>query len=131
MKSFFKNIILGQFNYLAAVALILIGLYAVTYKRSFLKKIIGLTIFQTAIILFFISIGYKVGASAPVIPHGKGHEFQNFLFQNPLPQVLMLTAIVVGVAVTGLALALLEKIYDEYGSIEENEILEQLRKDDA
>ena len=94
-----------------------------------MKKVIGLYILQTSIILFFISTGVKKGASIPIVEHGHdpgAHLVHAADYANPLPQVLMLTAIVVGVATLGVALAIIEKIYREYGSTEESQILERI-----
>ena len=115
-------------------------------KRNLIKKLIGMSIFQTAIILFYVSIGVKEGATIPIYlsehdPHGEqayaagGPEAlaveQVASYANPLPHVLMLTAIVVGVATLGLALALCQKIYQGYGTVEEDELLAKLEKEDA
>jgi len=89
------------------------------------KKIIGMNIFQTAIILFYVSIGAKKDATIPIIEHG--HDINPVDYVNPLPHVLMLTAIVVSVATLGVALALALRVYRRYGTLEEDEILEQIR----
>ena len=99
-------------------------------KNNLVKKIIGMSIFQTAIILFYVSIGAKTGATIPIIEHGHSDAIPNQInplnYTNPLPHVLMLTAIVVSVSTLGVALAIILKIYNRYGTIEEDEILEQL-----
>lgn len=124
--------IVAGYNYSAALILIMIGMYGMIAKNNLLKKIIGMSIFQSAIILFYISISYKGGASIPIIKHGHGvtdHAvIDPNLYVNPLPHVLMLTAIVVGVATLGVALAVLQKIYRVHGTIEEDEILESLKE---
>ena len=121
--------IAAKANYWAYVIIIMVGLYAMVVKNNLVKKIIGMAIFQTAVILFYVSIGYKTGAGIPIVMHGHGASsvIKAIDYINPLPHVLMLTAIVVGVATLGVALALAIKIYQEYGSLEEDEIHKQLR----
>ena len=195
------SIITAKANYWAYIILMMVGLYALIVKNNLVKKIVGMTIFQTAVILFYISIGYKKGATIPILRHGHGEEVlshgaaavqeavvhgtaalqeaaahgagvaqeaavhgtaavqeaavhgvaavqeaavhgvaavqeaaahgadvvQAVDYINPLPHVLMLTAIVVGVATLGVALALVIKVYKEYGTVEEDEINQQLR----
>jgi multicomponent Na+:H+ antiporter subunit C len=124
------NVLISRINWWVYIILMIIGLYGITIKRNLMKKIIGLSILQTAIILFFISIGAKHKATIPIIDHahGSGHTaIQAAHYINPLPHVLMLTAIVVAVATLGVALALAIKVYKEYGTLEEDEILPQLR----
>jgi multicomponent Na+:H+ antiporter subunit C len=113
----------------------MIGLWAIIAKNNLVKKIIGVNIFQTAIILFYVSIGAKRGATIPILEHAHGdahgtvaHAFHAVDYMNPLPHVLMLTAIVVGVATLGVALALAIKVYRRFGTLEEDEILAKLRK---
>jgi multicomponent Na+:H+ antiporter subunit C len=97
-------------------------------KRNLVKKLLGMNIFQTAIILFFVSTGVKRGAAIPIVDKyevlKQGIDATTIV--NPLPHVLMLTAIVVSVSVTGVALAVLLRIYREYGTLEEDEILEKI-----
>jgi len=121
----FIDFFVGKFNYWAFIALMMIGMYAMIAKKNLVKKIIGMNIFQTAIILFYVSIGAKRGATLPIIMHGhsdSAHAVHAADYINPLPHVLMLTAIVVSVATLGVALALAMKIYAQYGTLEENEI---------
>ena len=128
-------IVVGKANYWAYVILMMVGLYALISKNNLVKKIVGMTIFQTAIILFYVSIGYKENATIPILQHGNvhgagegaAHAVHAVDYINPLPHVLMLTAIVVGVATLGVALALAMKVYKEYGTVEEDEINQQLR----
>ncbi|MDP7416783.1 MAG: cation:proton antiporter subunit C, partial [Desulfobacterales bacterium] len=97
---------------------------------NLVKKIIGMSIFQTAIIFFYVSIGMKKNATIPIISHGHDggeHAVHAVDFINPLPHVLMLTAIVVSVATLGVALALAIKIYQQYNSLEEDEIDSQIK----
>lgn len=123
------EMLLAKYNYWIYVALMMIGIYAMIAKTNLLKKIIGMSIFQTAIIVFYVSIGAKKGATIPIIAHG--HDGAHAAVQvagyvNPLPHVLMLTAIVVGVGTLGVALAIAMSIYKQYGSLEEDEILERI-----
>jgi multicomponent Na+:H+ antiporter subunit C len=117
-------------SYWFYIILIMMGFYGMMVKNNLMKKLIGMNIFQWSIILFFISIGVKKGATIPII---ETHSALNLAVRaadyiNPLPHVLMLTAIVVGVATTGIALALLIIIYQKYGTLEEDEIIEALKK---
>jgi len=118
--------IISKYNYWVYIMLMMIGFYAMMGKRNLVKKIVGLNIFQTSIILYFISIAAKKGASIPIVFHGHGHEpVRAFHYVNPLPHVLMLTAIVVMVSTFGVALAFIIRIYRTYGTLEEDEILAQ------
>ncbi|MEA3241534.1 MAG: cation:proton antiporter subunit C [Pseudomonadota bacterium] len=122
------DLLLSKYNYWLYVILMMIGLYAMLAKRNLVKKLIGMNIFQTAVILFYVSIGVKTGdVNVPILPyHHHGHEqaaINVAHYLNPLPHVLMLTAIVVSIATTGVALAVLILIYRKYGTLEENEIL--------
>lgn len=125
--------IVAKYNYWAAVVLLLIGLYGMIAKNNLMKKVIGMSIFQTAIILFYISVGEKKGASIPIIREGHGVAgsttpvIEAVAYANPLPHVLMLTAIVVGVGTLGVALAILQKIQRVHSTIEEDEVLQDLR----
>ena len=127
--------VIGKYNYWAFLILLLIGLHAMISKNNLVKKVIGMSIFQSAIILFYVSIGWKKGASIPIAIHGHGAEaaHQSAVelvagFANPLPHVLMLTAIVVGVSTLGVALAIIQKINRVYETIEEDEILERIKE---
>ena len=126
------SIIIAKYNYWIYITLMMIGLYAIIAKNNLVKKIVGMNIFQTAIILFYVSIGVKKGATFPIIEHGHGaehHAAHAIDYINPLPHVLMLTAIVVGVATLGVALALAIQIYNRYNTLEEDEILAQIREE--
>lgn len=120
--------IVAKYNYWIYVVLMMIGFYAMIGKRNLVKKLIGLNIFQTAIILFYVSTGVKSGGGIPIVDKYAALKggVDVATVANPLPHVLMLTAIVVGVSVTGVALAILLRIYREYGTLEEDEILEKL-----
>ena len=120
------------YNYWVYIVLMMIGLYAIIVKKNLVKKIIGMNIVQTAIILFFVSIGAKRGATIPIIAHGHGgevHAVHAVDYINPLPHVLMLTAIVVSVATLGVALAMAIKLYQEYNTLEEDDIQAQAREE--
>ncbi|MBU3915454.1 cation:proton antiporter subunit C [bacterium] len=121
--------IISRFNYWGFIILMMIGLFAMIAKKNLVKKIIGMSIFQTAIILFYVSIGVKRNATIPIIEnshHGASLKIDAVNYINPLPHVLMLTAIVVSVATLGVALALAIKIYRKYGTLEEDEIQSQI-----
>ena len=126
------SIITSKLNYWIYIALMMIGLYAMIIKNNLVKKIIGMNILQTAVILFFISIGAKDKATIPIIEHAHGpgdHAVSALKYINPLPHVLMLTAIVVAVATLGVALALIIKLHQQYNTLEEDEILSHLKED--
>jgi len=186
MSEFIDNTLQPYFNFWIYVILMMIGLWALIAKNNLIKKLIGLSIFQTAIILFYVSLGVKEGATIPILDHhgdhGHGAETEHHpeagheaaadhhgengetshaeeagshaesqgegdglkgeytpeahidstspdpdKIANPLPHVLMLTAIVVGVATLGVALAISQMIFKEFGSLEEDEILEELK----
>ncbi len=112
--------LLGIFNYWVFAIVLSLGLYTVIAKTNLVKKLIGLSIFQSAVFLMYITMDKVEGGTAPIIQ--KGVEDQ--LFSNPLPQVLILTAIVVGVSTLALGLAIVVRIYEAYGTIEEDEILD-------
>ena len=118
---------IAKYNYWAFVVLMMVGLYAMIAKRNLVKKIIGMGIFQTAIILFYVSSAAKEKATIPILDshHGEVPQVVASDFINPLPHVLMLTAIVVSVATLGVALALAIRIFQQYGSLEEDTIMEK------
>ena len=121
-------VIISKYNYWGYIVLMMVGLYAMIVKKNLIKKIIGMSILQTAIIFFYVSIGVKKGATIPIIAHGHGsHAVQAVDYINPLPHVLMLTAIVVAVATLGVALALALKVYHHYNTLEEDEICERIQ----
>ena len=146
MQDFIENVVQPHFNYWAYVVLMMIGLWALIGKRNLIKKLIGMSIFQTAIILFYVSLGVKNDATIPIVDHHapvahhesdsdhhdeeKKHASvkpQADNFANPLPHVLMLTAIVVGVSTLGVALSVAQSIFRDFGTLEENEILEKIK----
>ena len=106
----------GLFNYWIAILLMMTGFYMVIASRNLIKKVVGLNVFQVSVFVFYISMGKIKGGTAPILDDGIE------VYSNPLPHVLILTAIVVGVATTALALALVVRIRDAYGTIEEDEI---------
>jgi multicomponent Na+:H+ antiporter subunit C len=116
MPSF--DFLLGHANYWVAVALLMIGLYIVITRGNLIKKVVGLNIFQSGVFLLYISMGYVTGGAAPIAKAGIE------IYSNPLPHVLILTAIVVAVATSSLALALIVRIKEDYGTIEEDDIIE-------
>ena len=107
---------LGLYNYWIVIILMMTGLYVVISSNHLVKKVIGLNIFQASVFIFYISIGKLEGGTAPILAEGISR------YSNPLPHVLILTAIVVGVATTALALALIVRIHSAYGSIEEQDL---------
>ncbi len=153
MITFLQEEIVPRFNYWVYVVIMMIGLHALIAKRNLVKKLMGMAVFQTAIILFYVSMAVKIGATIPIyypqdMPgHGghdettaaqeedhdshEGHEvtIDATKYANPLPHVLMLTAIVVGVATLGVGLAIVQKLYKQYGTVEEDEILALIQKD--
>ena len=147
------DFIIAHFNYWVYVVLMMIGLNAMISKNNLVKKLVGMSIFQTAIMLFYVSIGVKKGATIPILEHGHddhgahgaehaadaaghaveaaGHAVEQIdpaMYTNPLPHVLMLTAIVVGVATLGVAMAVVQKVHQRYGTIEEDEILARVKR---
>ena len=108
----------GLYNYWVFALLLMIGLYAVIAKPNLVKKLLGLSIFQSAVFLLYISMAKVEGGTAAIIQHTAEPQ----IFSNPLPHVLILTAIVVGVSTVALGLAIVVRIREEYGTIEETEI---------
>ena len=108
-----------SYHYLAYVALLMTGLYTVIASRNLVKKVIGLGVLQTGVFLLFISLAAVEGGRAPILIDGAA------VYANPLPQVLILTAIVVSVSTTAVALALCVRIHQEYSTVEEDEIAEE------
>ncbi|MFH1825706.1 MAG: sodium:proton antiporter [bacterium] len=100
--------------YLACVALLLIGVYCVAVKKNLIKIIIGVAIMEYAVNLFLIVLGYRTGGAAPIIIPG----MKNPIFVDPLPQALVLTAIVISLATTALMIAIAMRIYDRYGTFD-------------
>lgn len=111
--------LLGLYNYWIVVVLMMAGFYLVIASDNLVKKLIGLNIFQTSVFIMYISLGKVFGGTAPIVVEGAE------LYSNPLPHVLILTAIVVGVATMAMGLALVIRINEAYGSIEEDDIQSQ------
>jgi len=107
----------GSFSYWATVFILVAGLYIVIARENLIKKLVGLGLFQTAVYLLYVAPGKLIGGTAPIVSP------QFSLYSNPLPHVLILTAIVVGVATLALGLALVVRIREAFGTIEEDEIL--------
>ena len=113
------NGLFGLWNYWAVIVLMMIGLYIMISRSNLVKKIMGMSIFQSSVIMFYISMGKVAGGTAPILIEGA----DDVVYSNPVPHVLMLTAIVVGVATTAVGLALAVRIREAYGTIEEDEII--------
>jgi multicomponent Na+:H+ antiporter subunit C len=107
---------LGLLNYWIIVVLMMTGFYIIIAHNNLVKKIVGLNIFQVSVFVFYITMAKVKGGTAPILAEGIE------IYSNPLPHVLILTAIVVGVATTALGLALVVRIHDAYGTIEDDEI---------
>jgi len=152
--SIFVQLLVERLNYFIYIVLLMIGLWAMIAKNNLIKKLIGMSIFQTAIILFYVSTAVKEDSTIPIYlpahdPHGthlnsESNQSGGMIhapqvleaslvsgYTNPLPHVLMLTAIVVGVATLGLALSVCLRIYRAYGTIEEDDLLLELEKEDG
>ena len=112
------DVLLANWNYFIVIILMMLGLFIVITRYNLVKKLVGLSIFQTSVFLFYISVAKVDGGTAPILTGNP-----DTLYSNPLPHVLILTAIVVGVATTALGLALVLRIHTAYGTIEEDEIL--------
>jgi multicomponent Na+:H+ antiporter subunit C len=111
---------ISQYNYIVSMTLFLIGLLTMITRKNMIKKIIGLNIMETSVFLFFISMGSVENGSAPIVVPG----VENVVYVNPLPQALILTAIVVAVSVTAFALGLTVKLYEDYGTLDADKIRE-------
>ena len=113
--------------YWLCIALMMTGLYIVISRDHLVKKIMGLNIFQVSVIMLYVTMAKISGGTAPIL-QAQGSESAEAVYSNPLPHVLMLPAIVVGVATLGVGLALAQKIYQQHSSFDEDEILENQRK---
>ncbi len=113
----------GLLNYWIVFLLMMIGLYIVIAHENLVKKIVGLNVFQVSVFVFYISMAKIKGGTAPILADGIE------VYSNPLPHVLILTAIVVGVATTALGLALVVRIQENFGTIEDDEVREQEEQD--
>ncbi|HYC48621.1 MAG TPA: cation:proton antiporter subunit C [Burkholderiales bacterium] len=119
------TVIAAQFTYWVTIFIAIAGLYIVIARGNLIKKLVGLSIFQTSVYLLYIAPGKLIGGTAPI------YSVDFAIYSNPLPHVLILTAIVVGVATLALGLALVVRIREAYGTIEEDEILAQEAPPDA
>ena len=116
--------VIGQYNYWITIFLMVAGLYIVVAKSNMIKTLLGLAVFQTSVYLLYLSPGKILGGTPPILD-------PNFtVYSNPLPHVLILTAIVVGVATLALGLALVVRVHEAYGTIEEDEIMDVVDRDD-
>ncbi len=120
------DLFMSRYVYFLVVILLAIGLYGMLGKRNLLKKLIGMNIFQTAIFLFFIEGATKLGGSVPVINELLGVEAARYV--NPLPHVLILTGIVVGLSLTGVALAFLLVLYRAYKTLDDRAIMANMKE---
>ncbi|MBZ4686679.1 MAG: NADH-ubiquinone oxidoreductase, chain [Clostridiales bacterium] len=115
-----ENLMSGYLIYWLIGVLFVIGIHGIIQKNNFIKKIMAMNIMQVAVIIFFLVLGQKTGATLPILIHGvEGAE--NYI--NPLPHALMLTAIVVSLSTTGVALALLLRIQKHFDELEEPDVL--------
>ncbi|WP_254862683.1 cation:proton antiporter subunit C [Halovivax gelatinilyticus] len=121
------ELLTGTFAYATMFVLLAVGLYMMIANENLVKKIIGVNLFQTAIFLFFVSVAYVEEGSSPVVPAEADPE--GLVLASPLPHVIVLTAIVVGVALTAVGLALVVRIYAEYGTLRED-TLREVRTDE-
>ncbi len=118
-------ILAGHYSYWVTILLMVTGMYILIARGNLLKKLLGLAVLQSSVYLLYIAPGKLVGGTAPIVAEGYA------LYSNPLPHVLILTAIVVGVATLALGLALVVRIREAYGTIEEDEILTQDRAEEV
>ena len=109
--------IAAHWNYYIVIILMMLGFYAVIARGNMVKKMVGLNIFQTSVFMLYISVGKIEGGTAPILTGDP-----TSVYSNPLPHVLILTAIVVGVATTAVGYALIIRIYEAYGTIEDDEV---------
>ncbi len=122
------NVWASSWNYYVTAFLFFVGLYIILASPNLIKKLIGLSIFQTAVIIFYVALAKIPHGTAPILRDMGNQDLQN-KFDNPIPHVLMLTAIVVGVATTAVGLALMLRIYQAFGTIEADEIDELVNND--
>jgi len=115
------SILLTHWNYFLVIALMMLGFYAVIARGNMVKKMVGLNIFQTSVFMLYISMGKIAEGTAPILTGEAGT-----VYSNPLPHVLILTAIVVGVATTAVGYALIIRIQESFGSIEDDELIDML-----
>ncbi|ELZ21261.1 cation:proton antiporter subunit C [Natrinema limicola] len=121
------ELLTSHYTYVLVFVLLGLGIYMTIASENLVKKLIGVSLFQTAIFLFFISMAYIEGGSAPIVPAEA--DPGRLMVASPLPQVIVLTAIVVGIALTAVGLALVIRIYAEYGTLRED-TLREVRADE-
>lgn len=124
-----NNAFTGYYAYFFVFILMMVGLYAIVLKRNLIKKMIGMTIFQLSTILFYVLTANKWNATVPVLDPRLGPPSAD-QYINPLPHCLMLTAIVVGVATSGVAFAMIISIYRRFHTLDEGQLLHNMRKTD-
>lgn len=122
--------LIGHYAYFFTVLLMCLGLYGLMYKKNLVKKVIGLSILQVAVILFYVSLASKWGATVPV-KWAEAPLTDVAAYLNPLPHTLMLTAIVVGVATQGVAFALMIAIWNRYKTLDEDDLLEKMKEENG
>ena len=115
--------IFNKIIYWFCFLLMFLGLFLTLISNNLVKKLIGLSIFQTSVLLIFIALSYVSNSFAPIL-----RENADLIYSNPLPHVLMLTAIVVGVAIISVGLSLVIKIKKQFGTVEEDEIMDEYIK---
>ena len=118
------EMLLNQWNYVLVIILMMIGFYTVVARGNLIKKMVGLNIFQTSVFMLYISMGKITNGTAPILT---GDEAT--VYSNPLPHVLILTAIVVGVATTAVGYALIIRINEAFNTVEEDEIVDAINAD--
>jgi multicomponent Na+:H+ antiporter subunit C len=124
------DFIMGHYAYWFTIILMVIGLYGMMMKKHLVKKLIGMTIFQVSVIIFYVASAVKTGGTVPIFDPALGVA-DTAKYINPLPHTLMLTAIVVGVATTGVAFALVVNIFKNYKTLDETELLERMKKENG
>lgn len=124
--------VFGLWHYWVVVVLMMTGLWIVIARRNYIKKLLGLSIFQVSVIMLYVSMGKVSGGTPPIyLQDETGAPIPDVVYSNPLPHVLMLTAIVVGVATTAVGLALAVRVREAYGTVEGDEVMEADRRDEA
>ena len=137
------SLLVSHYNYWVVIFLMMVGFYILISRGNLIKKIVGLNVFQTSVFMLYISMGKVRGGTPPILIEGEGEAGHGaaeggaetavgaaeaasaaaeVVYSNPLPHVLILTAIVVGIATTSVGLALAVRIKEVYGTIEEDEI---------
>lgn len=112
------DLLVSHYNYWVVIFLMMVGFYILISRGNLIKKIVGLNVFQTSVFMLYISLGKITGGTPPILIEME----EDVVYSNPLPHVLILTAIVVGIATTSVALALAVRIKEAYGTLEEDEI---------